>query len=128
MAFFVSVALLCGCRPAATTVSGRVTIDGEPLVAAAMMFYPVAGDGRTSHAFTDKEGRYAATIDPTKMAVTISLFKPKGDSQNGEPILEESIPGRYSERSRSELLMSPVEGRNTECNFDLSTSATASTR
>jgi len=119
----VAMALLMsiGCGPPATTVSGTVTLDGEPLPAAAIMFYPAAGDGPTSHAFTDATGRFSARIFPKETAVTVSLYKPNGKVRDGEPVAEQAVPARYVERETTILLIEPVEGKNTVCDFALTT-------
>lgn len=54
--------LAAGCsrsdRPSLGSVSGTVTLDGQPLANALVMFTP-EGPGRTSLGTTDAEGRYA---------------------------------------------------------------------
>lgn len=117
----VALALLAsiGCGPSATTVSGLVTLDGEPLPAAAIMFYPAAGDGPTSHAFTDATGRFSAKISPQKTAVTVSLYKPTGEVRDGEPAAEQAVPARYTNRETTVLSIEPAEGKNTVCDFEL---------
>jgi hypothetical protein len=113
--------MIIGCGPPATTVSGTVTLDGEPLPSAALMFYPAAGDGPTSHAFTDANGCFSATIFPGKAAVTVSLYKTTGEVRDGEPVAEQAVPARYIDRETTVLLIDPVEGKNTVCDFALTT-------
>lgn len=113
--------MIIGCGPPATTVNGTVTLDGEPLPAAAIMFYPAAGDGPTSHAFSDATGRFSATIFPKKTSVTVSLYKPTGEVRDGEPVAEQAVPARYVDRETTILLIEPVEGKNTVCDFTLTT-------
>jgi hypothetical protein len=119
----VALAILSfiGCGPSATTVSGTVTLDGEPLPAAALMFYPAAGDGPTSHAFTDATGRFSTKIFPKKTSVTVSLYKPTGEMRDGEPVAEQAVPARYIDRETTVLSIEPVEGKNTVCDFALTT-------
>lgn len=57
------LAILCGCGqkgPAMGRVSGVVTYQGKPLVAANVMFVPVQG-GRPATATTDDQGRFTLT-------------------------------------------------------------------
>ena len=110
-----------GCGPPATPVSGTVTLDGEPLPSAALMFYPAAGDGPTSHAFTDATGRFSAKIVPKKTSVTVSLYKPTGEVRDGEPVAEQVVPDPYVKRETTTLMIEPVEGKNTVCDFTLTT-------
>jgi hypothetical protein len=111
--------MFIGCGPSATSVGGTVTLDGEPLPAAAIMFYPAAGDGPTSHAFTDSTGRFTAKVSPRKTAVTVSLYKPTGEIRDGEPVAQQAVPARYVERETTVLMIEPVEGRNTVCDLAL---------
>lgn len=119
----VALALLMviGCGPSATTVSGTITLDGEPLPAAAIMFYPAAGDGPTSHAFTDATGQFSAKIFPKKTSVTVSLYKLTGEVRDGEPVAEQAVPAQYVDRETTILIIEPVEGKNTVCDFALTT-------
>jgi hypothetical protein len=110
-----------GCGPPATTVSGTVTLDGESLPAAALMFYPAAGEGPTSHAFTNEKGDFSTKIFPTKTAVTVSLFKPTDELRDGEAIAEQIVPARYVDRATTVLVIEPVEGKNTVFDFALTT-------
>ena len=85
------------------------------------MFYPAAGDGPTSHAFTDATGRFSAKIFPKKTAVTVSLYRPTGVIRDGEPVAEQAVPSRYVERETTVLVIEPVEGKNTVCDVTLTT-------
>lgn len=112
---------MAGCSRPPTTIEGRVTLDGEPLDAAAMMFYPAAGNGPTRHAFTDTKGRYTAKVFPTKATVTISLFRPTGEVRDGQQVLEQAMPPRYLDPQKTVLVIEPAEGRKTVCDFPLTT-------
>lgn len=93
--------------------------DGEPLGGASMMFYPVDGNGQTSHAFTDAAGRYRARVVATKLAVTVSLFESVGTDARGEPLLEQALHPRYSDCSQTQLTALPEAGKTTVCDFAL---------
>src|SRR5215470_13236777 len=73
-------------------VSGRVTLDGQPLANAAVTFQPVRTEGKGnpgpgSGGFTDADGRYTLKVTGTeargavvgKHKVTISLVPPKSE-------------------------------------------------
>src|SRR5688572_704144 len=52
---------LAGCGqsgPQLAPVSGRVTLDGQPLDAAEVLFQPDEGTGSPSYGYTDENGRY----------------------------------------------------------------------
>jgi hypothetical protein len=62
--------LATGCSKApydTAAVSGRVTLNGEPLAGVAVMFQPIAPDGNInpgpgSYGITDADGRYSLTL------------------------------------------------------------------
>jgi hypothetical protein len=62
------VALGCSRGPQFVAVSGRVTLDGEPLAGASVQFSPVAPPGSVeapgpgSTGVTDADGRYTLTV------------------------------------------------------------------
>src|SRR5262245_5006235 len=60
---FVVCALsaLCGCGPSRSSVSGVVTLDGNPLPNARVILTPVGGSGRPAHATTDESGKFTVT-------------------------------------------------------------------
>ncbi|MEX2175951.1 MAG: carboxypeptidase regulatory-like domain-containing protein [Pirellulaceae bacterium] len=60
-----AVAVGCGDGgPALGTVSGIVTMDGQPLPSAMVTFSPVAGEGGNAVGTTDANGKYTlATVD-----------------------------------------------------------------
>ena len=116
---------LAGCGPTPTLLSATVTLDGRPVEEAAIQFYPAAGDGQTSHAFTDKSGRFLAKVSPVPLVVTISKAAPTGKKMQSFPDsppvdeLAESLAPRYSDRKKTELKVTPVEGKTTVADFAL---------
>src|SRR5262245_3421686 len=62
--------VLAGCSRGpyqVASVSGRVTLDGQPLPSAAVLFQPVAPEGNInpgpgSYGITDEDGRYSMTL------------------------------------------------------------------
>lgn len=122
------IATVCGaaagCGPLPTVVTGTVKLDGQPLAQATVQFFPVAGDGQTHHAFTDSRGVYRAKISPVPMMVIISKPKVVGQARmfpDSPPVDEmaESLPTRYSDRRKTELHVTPVEGRTVVADFAL---------
>ncbi len=119
-------AAVTGCAPPGTNLSGTVTLDGRPVEAATVQFYPAAGDGQTSHAFTDKTGKFFARVSPVPLVVTISKSALTGEKIQSFPdtppvdVMEESLALRYSDRKNTELKVTPVEGKTTVADFALS--------
>jgi hypothetical protein len=113
-----------GCGPSSTVVTGTARLDGRPLDQATVQFFPVDGDGQTHHAFTDARGVYRAKISPVPMMVVISKPKVVGQSQmfpDSPPVdtMVESLPTRYSDRLKTELRVTPVEGQAVAADFVL---------
>lgn len=97
---------------------GQVTLDGQPLAGAALVFMPVAG-GRPAQAVTDAEGRFEAwTFEPgdgallgehhvtvsrvTIVGVQATEHGLEGPSQ-GPVRTESSLPSRYGNAAISGL-------------------------
>lgn len=126
----LSALMLTGCGPAKSTVSGRVTLDGNPLADAVVGFFPTHGDGQTSDARTDADGRYRATISPTEMSITVSrprmvkdipaALRPFG---MGAEEWAESLPPRYSTRAKTELRVTAKRGGHVVADLPLSATA-----
>lgn len=116
---------LAGCGPTPTLLSGTVTLDGDPVEEAVLQFYPEAGDGQTSHAFADKSGNFLAKVSPVPLVVTITKAKATGEKIQSFPdsppvdVMAESLPPRYSDRRKTELRVTPVEGKTTVADFAL---------
>lgn len=116
--FFVALVAI-GCGSPATTVSGTVRLDGQPLPGAFLMFFPSAGDGPTSQAKTDDSGRYQATVAATKSTVAISCVLFSSQLRDGQPYAEETLPAKYADPGQSRLSVTPAAGKNTVVDFDL---------
>lgn len=122
--FIATCPPVTGCGPAATIVNGTATLDGQPLDEATVQFFPADGDGQTHHAFTDARGVYRAKISPVPMIVVISKSKVIGQREefpDSPPVdvMEESLPTRYSDRLKTELRVTPVEGQTIVADFSL---------
>jgi hypothetical protein len=104
-------------------VSGKVTLDGQPLPNATVIFSPTTA-GNQSVAVTDANGEYSLLYsaktrgaEPGEHRVTISTFT-KGDPDGDPPVAKapERVPYRYN--LRSELTATVDRGKNA-VNFDL---------
>jgi hypothetical protein len=128
MAVVTMLATLSGCGPAGTIVSGVVTLDDRPLDDAVIQFFPVGGDGQTSHAFTDKKGAYRVKVSAVPLLVTVSKGKVVGQAREFPDaplvdVLAESLPPRYSVRAETELRVEPVTDKTTTADFALTSAA-----
>lgn len=132
-------ALAAGCSSDwdITRVSGRVTMDGEPLVDASVIFQPMAKadkDGQAgtgSYGRTDNDGRYSLiTVFGDKPGAVVGthkvLISTEGSSDasarsddNRRPS-GETVPLRY--RDGSQKFEVPPSGTD-QANFDLTTLA-----
>jgi hypothetical protein len=125
---FVAIALPClaavGCGDNATTISGAVSINGEPVKEGTIGFFPVDGNARTTGTKI-RDGKYSAEVSPGAAKVEIRVSKVVGESKlydtpNSEtrPIRREVLPPKYN--NETELQVEIKAGRN-ESNFDLKT-------
>ena len=106
-------------------VSGKVTLDGQPLANAAVVFSPKTS-GSQSLAITDSNGAYSLLYssrirgaEPGVHRVAISTFT-QGDPDGAPavPRVAERVPFKYN--LRSELNATVNRGSNV-VNFDLAT-------
>jgi hypothetical protein len=125
---FVAAMTVCavgvGCGKAGTTVSGTVTLDGKPLGEALLQFVPLGLEGRTGAVRTDLDGRYQIELSPHAVRVSVSARTVVGQERDGKDgplidVFKELVPARFSDLHTSELRLAPLEGRNTGCDFDL---------
>lgn len=124
-----SVGLCIGCGgnagPELASVSGTVTLDGEPLPHANITFIPEGEDGSPSYGGTDAEGRYRLMFShnqagamPGNHRVQIEMQAPDTDD-SGNPIGPTDIvelPAKY--RSPGKLTAEVEPGEN-EIDFEL---------
>jgi hypothetical protein len=107
------LAVGCGDRSVAR-VSGRVTLNGEPLAGAAVVFQPVpvpgsSNPGRGSAGVTDAEGRYTLKLVGTekegavlgKHKVRIVMME-EPDSSDDEPRKVKPLPPKYNRETTLE--------------------------
>lgn len=120
----------CGSEYAVVPVSGRVTLDGQPLDGAAVTFQPTGGGnpGPGSYGRTDADGRYSlkmVTDDtpgalPGKHMVTISTSGDSTETDDSGRLLSERVPSPYNDLG---VETDVPAGGTDAANFDLQTSA-----
>lgn len=108
----------CGCGPATGTVSGNVTIDGQPLDKGIISFAAAEGTAQPANADITN-GRYSATMQAGKkfvqISATISVGKRKISPDPNVPlddIWEERLPAKFNSESKLEFEVKP--GANTK--------------
>lgn len=107
--------------PEVASVEGTVTLDGQPLPNASVIFVPEGG--RPAAAMTDAEGHYVLTFSkdkqgatPGKHKVRITTFveADEGEGIEGQP---EKVPMKYNAQTTLEFVVE--EGKKNIANFDL---------
>jgi hypothetical protein len=106
--------LLAGCGksgPELAAVSGRVTLDGQPLPGAQLMFQPEAL-GSPSFGLADREGKYELGYKRGVKGAVIGwhAVKIQMDPGASTPSGEKSLPARYN--TESNLRREVVSGEN----------------
>ncbi len=110
-------------------VSGKVTLNGEPLVGAQVRLQPTGGaenPGPSSTGLTNDQGEYVmktidgetgAVVGHHRVSITSNPFRevPAGDSDVSPN--EERVPKRYN--LLSEVTLDVPEGGNDGADFDL---------
>ena len=106
LSFAIVILSGCGGDPNVATVSGLVTLDGEPLDRVSVLFQPEKG-GRPSFGVTDEQGRYKLTYSRTQKGASVGSCIVKvtklsdvgdddGKAGKNEPVTTVKIPDRYS--------------------------------
>jgi hypothetical protein len=130
----IMFALGCGSSLPFAPVSGKVTMNGQPLANATVNFQPIAPQGKMevapgSAGATDEKGEYhlqgATGQDGAwvgKHRVMISLVTTKagaaeGPTERGGPPQENKIPARYNDKT--ELTFEVPSGGSTKADFAL---------
>jgi hypothetical protein len=119
LAFAFALGLLAGCGPATATVSGEVTIDGQPLDEGAIVFFPFSGSAADAVRGNIKDGKYKVGPNPGQYKVQISaqilVEKRKASDNPNAPFIlvhDERLPDRY--HSKTELSFDVKPGSNTK--------------
>jgi hypothetical protein len=107
-------ALVAGCSKTSNrgTVTGTVTLDGQPLHAGIIRFIPA--DGQTATAETAiADGKFSAVIPPGDKKISISAPKVAGkkrmyDATSGPEVdaVQELLPARYNVQTELTLTVS----------------------
>jgi hypothetical protein len=112
------LSLLGGCSPAAATVSGEVTVDGQPLKKGFIVYSPADQNGIPMTAEIENGAYTLKTVAGPKF-VQISgqvLVEERKDPSNPDappiPIWRETLPDRY--HSKSQLTFDVKPGKNTK--------------
>jgi hypothetical protein len=107
----------CGQSSPLIPVTGSVTLDGEPLPKAHVLFRPQ--NGRPSFAVTDANGKYALQYTsqsmgavPGKHVVCVTT----ADDEEGDTAAKEILPSRYNSKS---TLSVTVDATHRTHDFDL---------
>lgn len=114
--------------PEVGTVTGTVTLDGNPVAGATVSFWPKEG-GRTSTGVTDENGRYELEYMPGvkgakigRCQVSVSTMREAEYDESGENIIreatEETIPSDYNDDTSLEQ---DVKAGDNQINLDLTT-------
>ena len=129
---FALLFCLSGCgkpdHPEVGRVSGVVTLDGQPLPDATVMFQPT--EGRASIATTDSAGKYSLVyldgVPGAKLGPHQVIIRTEIPGEDGQPpIAKEKLPKKYHEQT--ELTAEVKPGSNT-FNFDLTSQAGSTKR
>lgn len=112
------VGMLAGCGapkglPKLGTVTGKVTLDGQPLKKARIQFTP--DTSRPSGAMTDDQGQYELIFNENMKGAAVGKHTVRINS--GSAMEPEKLPPKYN--TKSELTADVKEGSNSPINFDL---------
>lgn len=143
LAITVALGTFAGCGDPIGTVSGTITLDGQPGSGLVVSFTPEGG-GTSGAGTTDAEGNYTvasvvgAGLPPGKYSVSITTSKTTEDDGEAEEMssdsdayanqaagndykdankFKEKIPAEYN--SESTLAVDIVAGSNEAVNFDI---------
>jgi len=114
----VTLACLAGCggppHPEVGRVTGLVTLDGQPLAEATVMFQPT--EGRASIATTDSAGKYSLIyldgVPGAKLGAHKVIIRTEIPGEDGQPpIAKEKLPKKYHQNT--ELTAEVKPGSNT---------------
>jgi hypothetical protein len=121
----LALLVLIGCGETASEVTGKVTVDGQPVAKGTIAFYPADGKGKTSGGdITD--GTYTVSVPRGTMKVAITKPKvvrtkklyPDDPKSKEVEVTEESLPPKYSDPEKTELRLD-VTGGKVEKNWEL---------
>jgi hypothetical protein len=118
----VLLAAAAGCSgPNAASVSGTVTLEGQPLTTGNVSFYPDGGGGAPAYGQIDSSGRYSlstgsdAGLAPGKyVAVVVATKEPPQpyDATGAEIPPIPITPAKYGNTQTSDLRVDVKAGKN----------------
>ena len=114
-----AISVLCaGCyarsdRPELAPVAGAITLEGQPLVGATVVFHP--DEGKVSRAKTDENGHYEMVYLREIVGAKLGHHKVKITTLS-EETRKERLPPKYHQQTELEAVVD--EGPN-EFDFDL---------
>ncbi|QDV52043.1 hypothetical protein Enr17x_41020 [Gimesia fumaroli] len=120
--------LMMGCGggeegPKQFTVTGTVTLDGQPIPEASILFKDPSGKNKSYFAGV-KDGAYSTKIEAGKRKVLITANRPSKDKMvmnaegtGKEPAMEQYLPAEYNEKSTLEIDV--VAGNENQFSFEL---------
>jgi hypothetical protein len=116
-------AVISGCSgPNAASVSGNVTLDGQPLTTGMVSFYPEGGNGTPANGQIDSSGNYSLStgtdigLAPGKYIAIVVATKdpPQPYDKTGAEIPPVPItPAKYGSTNTSDLRVEVKAGKNT---------------
>jgi hypothetical protein len=111
----IGVALISGCGtsggPELGTVTGHVTLDGEPLQNARVVFW--LGKGRPSEAITDSQGYYDLRYTTSRKGALIGAHTVHISTaivSSDEKVAAERVPPQFN--TKSNIVKDVKSGRN----------------
>ena len=120
----MAITLICsvaGCSGSAASVSGMVTLDGQPLTTGNVSFHPEGAGGAPANGQIDAQGRYSlstgteAGLAPGNYVAVVVATKdpPQLYDKTGAEIPPIPItPGKYGNTATSDLKFQVKPGKN----------------
>lgn len=115
-----------GCGRPATTVTGVVSLDGQPLEKAIVQFQPERANDRPAVVLTDALGRYRVAVAPVPFRVMIICQRVAGQRKEGPgpdgvmvDVVEDVVPEEYMRGETTPLRVEPQAGRSTVVDISL---------
>jgi hypothetical protein len=115
-----------GCGDPTTSVTGTVTLDGQPLEKAIVQFQPERENDRPAVVLTDASGRYRVAVTPVPFRVVILCQRVAGQRKDefdpDGPLVdffEDVVPEEYMTWETTPLRVEPQAGRTTVADFSL---------
>ena len=117
LAIILTLVAVTGCGPSTGTVSGTVTVNGQPATSGIISFVPADGKGAPVTVEIQSGGKYSAqsVAGAKQVQISIPVVVGKRPEYNGPgapmlDITEESIPAKYN--SETELTFDLKPGVN----------------